>query len=98
MSRLLCELKECKISLRELSSECKSIKQLHKVQVAFLKGTNSISWEATTQKFPKYATAAQLEPFKKLNFSGPGLWNSSCGFASEPWPMARVISMLPSLV
>ena len=73
VSRLLCELKECKISIRELSSECKSIKQLHKVQVAFLKGTNSISWEAATQKFPKYATAAQLEPFKKLNFSGPGL-------------------------
>ena len=37
VSRLLAELKNCKISLRELTSECKLIKQLQKVQSAFLK-------------------------------------------------------------
>ena len=73
VGRLLCELKDCKISLRELSGECKSIKQLQKVQVAFVKGTNSISWEAAQMQFPQYTTASQLEPFRKLNFSGPGL-------------------------
>ena len=73
VSRLLAELKDCKISLRELASECKSIKQLQKVQSAFLKGTNSTSWEEAQEHFPEYTTASQLEPFRKLTFSGPTL-------------------------
>ena len=70
VNRLLTELKDKQISLREMSSECGSIKQLHKVQKAFVKGTNSSSWEDAMQKWPNYCTASQLEPFKKLNFSG----------------------------
>ena len=70
VNRLLTELKEKQISLREMSSECGSIKQLHKVQKAFVKGTNSSSWEDTRQKWSNYCTASQLEPYKKLNFSG----------------------------
>ena len=70
VNRLLMELKDKQISLREMSSECSSIKQLHKVQKAFVKGTNSSSWEDARQKWPSYCTASQLEPFKKHNFSG----------------------------
>ena len=68
VSRLLLELSEETISLAELSSECNSIKQLQKVQAAFMKGTNTSTWEECQQKYPSYATAEQLEPFKKLDF------------------------------
>ena len=37
--RLLTELKEKQTSLQEMSSECSSIKQLHKVHKGFVKGT-----------------------------------------------------------
>ena len=63
------ELKDKQVSLQEMSSECGSIKQLHKVEKSFFKGTNSSSWEDAMQKCPNYCTATQLEPFKKLNFS-----------------------------
>jgi len=66
---LLREVAEGKISPAEMNSECVSIKQLHKVQSAFIKGTNSSSWAEAQEKYPKFATAEQLEPFKKLNFS-----------------------------
>ena len=63
VNRLLSEVKDCELSLRELSIECISIKQLQKVQATFVKGTNATSWEDAQHKFPQYATASQLEPF-----------------------------------
>ena len=66
---LLMEVAEAKISPTEMNSECISIKQLNKVQSAFIKGTNSSSWAEAQEKYPNFATAEQLEPFKKLNFS-----------------------------
>ena len=66
---LLREVAEGKISPAEVNSECISIKQLHKVQSAFIKGTNSSSWAEAQEKYPKFATAEQLQPFKKFNFS-----------------------------
>ena len=63
------ELKDQQISLQEMSSECGSIKQLHKVQKSFVKGTNSLSSKDAQQKWPNYCTESQLEPFKKLYFS-----------------------------
>lgn len=83
VNRLLMELKGKQISLREMSSECGSIKQLHKVQKAFVKGTNSSSWEDAQQKWPNYCTANQLEPFKKLNFSGSVLPESFLHFCQR---------------
>ncbi len=67
--RLLDEVAEERISLIEMNSECTSIKQIQKVQSAFIKGTNSSSWEEAKQKYPKFVSPEQLEPFKKLNFS-----------------------------
>ena len=87
MGRLVCELNDWKISLRELSSECKLIKQLHKVQVAFVKGTNSTSWEAAQKQFPQYTTASQLEPFTKFkllwaraSWAAPALLSTGSGY------------------
>ena len=67
--RLLIEVKNLKISLGELASECTTLKLLTKVQAGLVKGTNCSSWEEVVQKYPKYCTAEQLEPFTKLNFS-----------------------------
>ena len=61
--RLLQELSE-----EKMISECTSLKQLQKVQLAFLKGTNCSSWEEAVVKYQKFTTAEQLEPFKKLKF------------------------------
>lgn len=69
ISRLLLELSEESLSLAEMSSECNSLKQLQKVQTAFMKGTNCNTWEECQEKYSSYATAEQLEPFKKLDFS-----------------------------
>lgn len=71
--RLLVEVKEQQISLKELSCECISIKQLHRVQSAFVKGTNCDDWEEAQHRFPAHTTAQQLEPFKNLSFTGKTL-------------------------
>ena len=68
--RLLLELSEGKITLAEMSSECTSLKELQRVQSAFLKGTNCSSWDEALAEYPTFTTAEQLEPFKKLNFTG----------------------------
>jgi len=67
--RLKGEVADKKISLNEMNSKCSSLKQLQKVQSAFIKGTNSSSWAEAQENYPKFATAEQLEPFKKLNFT-----------------------------
>ena len=89
VNRLIIELKNKEISLRDMSSECSSIKQLHKVQKAFVRGTNSSSWEEAKQKWPSYCTASQLEPFKKLNFLGSVLPEPFLHFCQ------RVVSLNP---
>lgn len=66
---LLREVADEDITLDEMSSECTAIKQIQKVQSAFIKGTNSCSWAEAKEKYPSFARAEQLEPFKKLNFS-----------------------------
>ena len=68
---LLAEVSEGELALHELNSQCLSIKQLSKVQAAFTRGTNSDSWENACSKFPRFTSAEQLEPFKKLNFNSP---------------------------
>lgn len=70
---LLEEVSERKMSMKELSSECASIKLINKVQAAFVKGTNCTDWEDAVSKFPSFATAEQLEPYKNLDFSGSTL-------------------------
>lgn len=69
VSELLQHLYQKKISIVEMAQECTSRKQLQKVQSAFVKGTNCSSWDEAVSRYPSFATAEQLEPFKALNFS-----------------------------
>ena len=59
------------ISLHELASQCVSVKQLGKVQSAFMKGTNCTSWSVAEEKYPEFVLPEKLEVFKKLNFNKP---------------------------
>ena len=74
--KLLVEVKEGKLTLQELSTQCQAIKQLSKIQVGFMKATNCQSWEEALDNYPAFTTPEKLEPFKKLNFSGNTLPDS----------------------
>ena len=78
--RLLQELSEGKLTLLEMSSECSSVKQLQKVQSAFIKGTNCTSWDDAKEKYPMFTTAEQLEPFKHMSFPSSKLPDSFLKF------------------
>lgn len=58
-------------SLHELACQCTSIKQLSKIQSAFIKATNCSSWSEAEEKYPEFIVPEKLEVFKKLNFSRP---------------------------
>lgn len=75
-TRLLVEVRDLKLSLPELCSECADIKQLCKIQVAFLKVVNCTSWAEAEEQFPEFTKTDMLEPFKRLNFSGSTLPDS----------------------
>jgi hypothetical protein len=68
--RLLSEVNDGIISLKQMCSECVSIKNLVKVQAAFVRGTNCVDWDDVCEKYPQFTTAEKLEPYKKLDFSG----------------------------
>lgn len=68
---LLTELSEGQMSFLELQAECQTIKQLSKMQAAFVKATNSRTWEEACEKYPKFTSTDKFEPYKKLNFSNP---------------------------
>ena len=93
--RLLDEVKSNTISLKEMSSECMSIKQIQKVQLAFIRGTNTHNWSEACEQFPVYTTAEQLEPFKKLDFSGKTLPPTFLKFCQRALQAAKDVS-LPS--
>jgi hypothetical protein len=81
--RLLVEVSDCTISLREMGSECTALKLMQKVQSAFVRGTNSETWEMACDNFPKYTTSEYLEPFKKLDFSGKSLPSTFLNFCQR---------------
>lgn len=70
---LLVDVKNRKLSLQELSSQCQSMKQLSRIQAGFMKATNCSSWDEAEEKYPKFVSPEQLEPFKKLSFTGSTL-------------------------
>ena len=63
------ELSEKKISLKEAGVLCQDMKQLQKIQQSFMRITNSDTWSAAEERFPRFTTAGKLEPFKKLSFA-----------------------------
>lgn len=71
VEKLLQKVAEGALSLHELASQCTSVKQLGKVQAAFIKATNCSNWNEVEQKFQDYVLPEKLEVFKKLNFNKP---------------------------
>lgn len=69
--QLLTEIDNKKCSVKEAISKCAEIKVLQKIQEAFIKVTNCEDWDEAVTKYPDFATAEKLEPFKKLDFSNP---------------------------
>ena len=51
------------ISLAELKEECSKLKQLHGLRLAFVRLTNSDSWEDAQEKLPQFAKDEQLLKF-----------------------------------
>ena len=68
---LLKEVSEGSLSFTELQSQCQTVKQLCKIQAAFMKATHCETWDDACKKYPNFTTIDKLEPFKKLNFSVP---------------------------
>ena len=54
VTQMLLDVAERKSSLKKIAADCQSIKDLQKVQTAFLKCTNTSSWEEAEIKYPKY--------------------------------------------
>ena len=71
VTKLLQSVTDGDASLHDLASQCLSIKQLGKVQTAFMKATNSGSWSEVESKYPEFVMPEKLEVFKKLNFNKP---------------------------
>lgn len=71
VEKLLQNVADGALSLHELASQCVSVKQLGKVQAAFIKATNCASWSEVEERFPEYVQPEKLEVFKKLNFNKP---------------------------
>ena len=67
--QLLTEVNEKKASIKEAVVKCQDIKALQKIQAAFVKFMNCEDWDEATERFPDFATAEKLEPFKNLDFS-----------------------------
>ena len=51
--------------------QCQTVKQLCKIQAAFMKATHCETWDDPCKKYPNFTTTVKLESFKKLNFSVP---------------------------
>ena len=49
------------LSIQEMVTECKEIKQLRDMQDAFMKETGSSSWDDAEQKFPAFATTEAFD-------------------------------------
>ena len=64
---LLTKLIDGEISLQELKGEADKVKQIRALHVAFLRLTNTKTWDEAQQKFPHFATDVQMEKFMLCN-------------------------------
>ena len=83
LHRLMLELSELEISLKEAGVLCQDMKQLQRIQQSFMKITNCESWSAAQERFPRFTTAGKLEPFKKLNFTSSTVPEQFMRFCTE---------------
>ena len=63
VKQLLTDLKDKKLSVKELTKECTKIKQLRIVQQAFLEETGAETWEDAETRFPDFTTAKAMDEF-----------------------------------
>ena len=61
--KLLTKLIDGEISLQELKGEADKVKQFRALHTAFLRLTNTETWEEAKQKFPHFASDKQMEKF-----------------------------------
>lgn len=71
VEKLLKSVADGDVSLHELACQCTSVKQLGKVQNAFMKATNLTSWSEAEERYTESVFPKKLEVFKKLNFNKP---------------------------
>ena len=64
---LLTELVELKISLQDLKAKANNLKCLYGLKAAFVKLTNSESWETAKARYPGFTSKSQLARFMGIN-------------------------------
>ena len=68
--RLLTDVLNRDLSIKEATTQCADIKALQKIQQGFLCVMNMDSWDEAKETYPHHTTPKKLEPFKHLDFSG----------------------------
>lgn len=68
--RLLTDILNRDLSIKEATTQCADIKALQKIQHGFLRVMNMGSWDEAKEMYPQHTTPEKLEPFKHLDFSG----------------------------
>ena len=63
VAQLLTDMKNKKLSVKELIKECTRIKQLRVVQQAFMEETGAESWDDAKSRFPEFTTARAMDEF-----------------------------------
>jgi hypothetical protein len=64
--QLLIKVKNGSFSFEEMKAEALCLKQMHRLQKAFLKLTNLSSWKEAEQQFPQWTSDEILRPFYPL--------------------------------
>ena len=70
LHRLLQEVMDNNLSIKEAVVQCSDVKSIQKIQQGFIRAMNMQSWDEATEKYPQHTTSEALEPFKHLDFSG----------------------------
>jgi len=61
--QLLQKLRDREISLQQLKGEADKVKQIRALHTAFIRLTNTETWEEAKQRFPHFATDEQMNKF-----------------------------------
>ena len=73
LHRLLKDVMDNNLSIKEATVQCNDIKSIQKIQQGFIRAMNMQSWDEATEIYPQHTTSEALEPFKHLDFSGCNL-------------------------
>lgn len=85
-------------SLHDMASQSISIKQLGKVQLAFMKATNCSEWCEAEDRYPEFVQPEKLEVYKKLNFNKPTIPPEFMRYCQRAMKAAKHTSMEPKKI